>query len=354
MSKEYQQLSKSTPANKWPKELYSNKEFALIAVSLNGQAFSYLSENLRNDYDVALKSVEHFGRTIEHTIHKNDLALATIAVNKSSKAFIYLSPVLQDNEQLAYTAISQNGNLLQFASDRLKSDRDFIFSLIKKSGICLQHSEFKDDRQLALLSLKSFGVGLKHLNEEFQNDKEMVLRAVEHDGLALEFASKKLQNDSDIVALAISENGLALKFASLELKNDLHLVKKAIQKDARALQHTPLNDNYELVLSCIKHSGTALKYASDSLKSNFDLVSIAIKQQAGAISFAHKTLQENPILLLKIIKKNKQNIRYVPVDIRRDIGQQDPITYFETIIFYNQLDSTVSNKLETKTKKIKI
>lgn len=68
--------------------------------------------------------------------------------------------------------------------------------------------------------LKQYGRALQFASEKLRNDKDVVLEAVKQDGRALRFASENLRNDKDVVLEAIKQDEWALQFASEELRND--------------------------------------------------------------------------------------------------------------------------------------
>jgi hypothetical protein len=72
--------------------------------------------------------------------------------------------------------VRQNGAKLEFASNRLKDNKDIVEAAVKNNGLSLQ-----------------FASG------ELRNDKEIVLEAINQNPKAIEFASIELQNDTDII-----------------------------------------------------------------------------------------------------------------------------------------------------------
>lgn len=124
---------------------------------------------------------------------------------------------LQDAESLEIETITlskflktkRNGSPLQFASDRLKNDKEIVLEAVKANGYALQFA-----------------------SDELKSDKEIVLKAVKESGYALKYASDELKNDIEIVLEAVKENGYALKYASDELKANIPFLLDLVARNS--------------------------------------------------------------------------------------------------------------------------
>ena len=80
---------------------------------------------------------------------------------------------------------------LEFASQSVKNDKNFILTLISQDKL---------------------GVVLKHVGSELLKDRGVVLEAVKSCGTALRFASEELRGDREIVQAAVKNSFHALVF----------------------------------------------------------------------------------------------------------------------------------------------
>ena len=64
------------------------------------------------------------------------------ALQRNGLALKHLTAGDQDNEGFAHTAIENNALALQYASSRLRKDKDFMLATAKKNGLILLQSEF--------------------------------------------------------------------------------------------------------------------------------------------------------------------------------------------------------------------
>ena len=91
---------------------------------------------------------------------KNDKVLAEIAIKQDPNAFKYLSEELKDNDQIINCLVSKlveyssnnfNGDILEFASDRIKENLEFAE---KMSNYGYVMKEFKNDKNIVMNALK--------------------------------------------------------------------------------------------------------------------------------------------------------------------------------------------------------
>ncbi|MBD97598.1 hypothetical protein CL648_02200, partial [bacterium] len=165
------------------------------------------------------------------------------------------------NRNHVLDAVRQNGYALQYASDKLRGDKEItmaaminnsgagkfssiedqdkrtIEELISKSERELQTLCNKSDQFTTLFCVVKNGRLLQHASEELKGNREVVLAAVRQDGYALEYASEELKGDREVVLEAVKQDGYALEHASAELKGDREVVLEAVKQDGRALQY---------------------------------------------------------------------------------------------------------------------
>lgn len=100
---------------------------------------------------------EHLKRVFSQ--HANDPCFA-----KAATRYLYqgkgmhlehIPKAFQDNEEVVVAANKNHGDSAQFASDRLKSDRNFVIKLVTDNGWALQHVDkrFRDDEEVVFAAL---------------------------------------------------------------------------------------------------------------------------------------------------------------------------------------------------------
>jgi hypothetical protein len=198
--------------------LLDDSDFMKAIVEVHACAFRYASPRLRADYDFVKVALRRRGSNIQYTDFKDDEFLVHLALERPDRNLdcpgceaccleepdlnvllhcsdrlqrllidlaieydynVPFQPVHQDNEVLIERAVRKQPHALQSASNRLKTDRDFIKKMVALHGWCLQY-----------------------VKEQFADDLEVVTIAVTQDNSAIEFASERLQKELDHLLVA--------------------------------------------------------------------------------------------------------------------------------------------------------
>ena len=72
--------------------------------------------------------------------------------------------------------------VLQYASEELKNDREFVLAAVESDGfsLCLTLEDFKNDREIVFAAVKKRGLALVYASEDLRKDREIVLAAVKN------------------------------------------------------------------------------------------------------------------------------------------------------------------------------
>merc|ERR1711990_682349 len=155
------------------------------------------SRALRSDFDLAVGISEEF--TIENYIARNralDEALAR--VKKNPFAVRHLSEELKNDKDVALAAVKKHGCAVKYLIE-LKNDLDVALAAVTQDGHALRHlsEELRNKKDVALAAVKESGHALRHLSEELRDKKDVALAAVKRSGLAVAYLSEELKNDWD-------------------------------------------------------------------------------------------------------------------------------------------------------------
>lgn len=199
-------------------------------------------------------------------------AKALEIVQRSAKVLACL-PAHQDDEEIVWAAVSSDPAAIEWASDRLKSDR-------KIAEFCVSRS----------------GQSLAKLPAGFRSNRDLVLLAVKQDGCALRYAMEALRVDEEIVTTAVNQKGMSLLFADEIWRTNREMVLRAVRNDGRVLLMDELEhfrNDEEVVETAVRECGLALHCASSTLRANWHVVRLAVEQNGCAIVFADSNLQSN-------------------------------------------------------------
>ena len=102
----------------------------------------------------------------------------------------------------------------------------------------IESHSMETPKRYTLESLENIGNLLKFASEEFREDREIVMAAVMQNGLSLEYASEELREDREIVMAAVTQNGLALNYVPRDII-DREIALAAIEENGNALKYVP-------------------------------------------------------------------------------------------------------------------
>ena len=177
----------------------NERKLALAAVTENGLSLKNVSAELQGDPGIVWEAVLRYGCALQFAAEK-----------------------VKSDKEVVLAAVSQDGNALEFASASLQGDRDFVLTVVARNGCALQFAsaELKRDPEFILEAVSRNGFALRTASEEWKGDRRIVLAVVVQDENVLEYASAALQEDRDFVLAVVAENGNALEFASEKLKTN--------------------------------------------------------------------------------------------------------------------------------------
>ena len=113
-------------AIKWADTSLTNcKIFMKDAVSLRPESLKYASPFVQADLDIVRVAVE-----------TNEMA----AVSKNGLALEYASEQCQNNPDIVMAAVSNNGLALEYASERCQDDIEIVSAAVLKTGLALEYA----------------------------------------------------------------------------------------------------------------------------------------------------------------------------------------------------------------------
>lgn len=218
-------------------ELRSDPEFVLKMVSYKPRAFQYASEDLHDNRDLILQIVndEYFdGYALNYISEelKNDYDIFIAAVQRVYWTIEFASYELQMNHDIAMAAVKTDGDALSYLPSEIRANREIVMEAVRNDGCALYYAseELKNDRELVMEAVLQDAYALRWASEEMQADYEMVLEAVQRKGYVLEYASDELKANRVIVLAAVNNVPSAIEFASEDLQNDDEVLRVAEER----------------------------------------------------------------------------------------------------------------------------
>ena len=210
-------------------------------------------------------------------------------------------------------AVKQRGEVLDYASKKLKGDKDVVIEAVRQSGRALQYasSDLRASKEVVLLAVKQDGDALQYASGKLKKDKVVVLAAVEQDGSSLRFAGTEMRKDMDVVRAAVGNHGLALRCAEGGLRGNKDLVLAAISQHPYALESASpaLKADPEVVTAALMHAhqdvcSDLLRLTSNEIRSNkpFVLAALSHKCSCGVMHLGESLRGDREVAAAAILQ----------------------------------------------------
>jgi len=115
----------------------------------------------------------------------------------NSNPHIIRAAQLADDGVTVLAAVTKEGPVLQFASERLRADRNTATTAIRQNWRALEFASkrLQGDKRLIMETLKQCGLALQFATDTLRSDHSVVLEAIVRNRKALPFMSEKLHTD---------------------------------------------------------------------------------------------------------------------------------------------------------------
>ena len=204
--------------------------------------------------------------------------------------------------------IAENGNLLKFASDTFKEDREIVMAAVMQNGLSLEYAseELREDREIVMAAVMQNGLSLKFARA-FRTDREVVRAAVRENGISIAYTTRTLAADRELFLEAVTQNGIALGYATPELRSDDEVVMTALSKNGYALKYLPVEFvNHERSLAAVTQNGLALNYVPRDIIDR-EIALAAIEENGNALKYVPRKFAEDPEIALVIQNLRERN-----------------------------------------------
>ena len=148
---------------------------------------------------------------------------------------------------------------------------------------------------------------IEFVDDALRNDKEIILATVKSWGSALQFASDRLKKDKDVVLAAVNADGCALIFADNTFSNHKEIVLAALQQCKK--QKINLYDEYTSngeILPCPEdewymYLDFVLEFIDKPLWQDITFAIAAVKSHKDAYSFVDEKIKFNQEVIDQLI-----------------------------------------------------
>ena len=153
----------------------------------------------------------------------------------------YVKDNLSESEASALyeKAIETEGRSLKNETEAIRGDWDFWWSLLerdKRIYIEFAPKEFKDNEEFVIKALRDEADNIQYASYRLRNDKDVCLAVLyENHNLLTGFEGEEIRNDYDFMIKLIKEyNWENIKYASDSLRNNKDFVLAALRQSSKA------------------------------------------------------------------------------------------------------------------------
>ena len=129
--------------------------------------------------------------------------------------------------------------------------------------------KYFDNKEFMLEAIKnetSQSVSIQYASKRLRDDKDIVLASVrKKGGYAIQYASKRLRDDKDVILTAINSSVRAFIYASKRLKDDYGVVLEVLKRDKSMLSHASIRIQ-SMYSDTIIVEGVKIKFLGDFTK----------------------------------------------------------------------------------------
>ena len=140
-------------------------EFVIKVVSKKGCMLQHLPD-YQDHWDVVRAAVNNNGYAMKYASDrlKDSIVLASIAIQTTTAAYIFISPGLRNNREITDWAVRMDGMCIQYASEELRNDKDILIKAVSNNGNCLQFipDNWKDDENIVSAAICQNPLSLQH------------------------------------------------------------------------------------------------------------------------------------------------------------------------------------------------
>ncbi|CAD7972344.1 unnamed protein product [Amoebophrya sp. A120] len=275
-----------------------------------------------------------------------------------------------NNEELVEEAVKRNGQVIRYASWRLRSDKRIAKTAVEQDGAALKQlpHHLAQDEDICLAAVSQCGLALKYCPMKLRREsRAIVLAAVRNDPDAVCFVrgekllgagdpeiyqaslksrvltdyllpwhattrggGQRLSEDHPLAsrrseflyeaALAGNTDALTLlDYDDRALLNNYDRMSRLVAVDGEALAYTPLRGKFDLAMTAVKNTGAALRHVCPTLlrsaKEGKQLVLAALQSERGrqsAVAAVPRTHLRDPEIRGVLEKLNEEREEKLP------------------------------------------
>lgn len=262
--------------------------------------------------------------------------------------------------QLLLEHLPSKPDIFVFFPYQLAEDYDLALIAIKQDGLNLKYASYEmhDNEEIVLMASDKINYAFDFATDRLKNNKEFIKKILVKNGRALQYLSAKYQDDKELVLLAIQDND-SLQYVSKRLKNDQEVIKACFNVHNN---HSVLRDigvhlkaDIDFMLPFLKIEPKSFIYCSEEIRKNREIVEMVLAKNGEVYSAIGRDLKNDKKLLLLALQTYPSISKMIIGEqLKEEVGDNDLKKYLEADFLNEKLQETIPEKEETQKVKIKI
>lgn len=225
------------------KTFKNNFEIALTAVRGSRNAYQYISEELKENEIILEAALEHSGEALRHTSVKlRDNKQLVLKAVETINCFKYASNELRGDREVLLKALNVDCFAIEFASPELQAD-DEINQILKEKKYPgpwqFYNATYRcENEEEMLVRMKedcpTMGHALAFASDQLRSDKNFLLKALKQNAQSawgISYVSEDLKKDRDLALAAISVNEYVFESIAHLFRNDIGVIVAAVKQN---------------------------------------------------------------------------------------------------------------------------
>jgi len=211
------------------RELKNDKDFILEIIREKPNILDFLNEEYKNNKNIVEEAVKKDGWSILYASEemRNNKEIASLAVKNSYTSMQCLNAKLCDDADIVKIACDGEDKevMMEYASQNLKQNSQFFEDMMEINPLTLEYfcEEFKDQEDKILLAIFCDYRNFRYASDRLKSEKDFIIKVIElidnHSNFIYNTIDEKLKKDIEII-LRIANNGSYIDI-SREIKDKI-------------------------------------------------------------------------------------------------------------------------------------
>lgn len=217
--------------------LRCTREFVKEALLYHGEALRFASDEFRSDPSIVLVAIRSNGIALQYALCDIDYDMAVLAVHSNHDAYTFLS----DDYKRDYDIVMKYAKkgYLGDIPEELHNNRGIVKRCLEFSGSQLRvvNEDFKRDYEMVMVAIKSDGMAIEFAHESLKKTPSIVLEAMRTSKRRSLSRGRALWFTDELATEVVRNDGLALKYLSQTQRGNPSIVHAAISQNIHAARY---------------------------------------------------------------------------------------------------------------------